>query len=259
MRAWFGVMLLLTAASNAYGQTVQTWTVHLTHREERLRDERVRGVTELGAVRRVGRGAIGADVQWINESTRSSIGVGAEVYAPLWATGEGWLRVFTAPRAWSAPDLLVAAELTQHLADGWQISVSADDREYDRGRVNVVLAGAGWSGDRWFVRARGGAILTDNETMGTANALVRRTSTDGRRHVQFTASAGGDVFDFADPLTTTPLITVQSKSAAVQLSYPVAPNLGVTAGFGLTDYRHFGTRIHFEAGVTLFAGTHDPR
>ena len=83
-----------------------------------MHDARVRGATELGVVRRIGRRAVGADISWIDEPTRSSIGVGGEIYAPLWRTGEGWLRVFTAPRAWSAPDLLVAAELTQHLAGG---------------------------------------------------------------------------------------------------------------------------------------------
>ena len=257
MRSFAGAMLLLSVVAPAHAQTNPLWTIQLTHREERLGGARLRGATDLSAVRRIGRGAIGADVRWLDELSRSSVGVGAELYTPLWHSSEGRLRVFSAPRAWSAPDLLVAAEVTQHLRAGWQVSLSADDREYDQGRVNLFLAGAGWSSDRWFMRTRAGAIRTETKTMATGDVMVRRTSPDRRRHVQLTASTGGDVFDFADPVTGTPLITGQSTTAAINVLYPATPSLGVIAGIGVGDYGRFGTRAHIEAGIRIFAGLHE--
>jgi YaiO family outer membrane protein len=257
MRNFTGVILFLSAASSARGQTAPLWTIQLTHREERLDGERLRGATDFSALRRVGRGAVGADIRWIDEPSRNTIGVGAELYTPLWHFSEGRLRVFSAPRAWSAPDLLVAAELTQHLRGGWHVSVSADDRKYDQGRVQAVAAGAGWSGERWFVRARGGGLRTEIKTLATGDIMVRRASPDRRSHVQISASTGGDVFDFADPVAGTPLITGQSTTAALSVLYPATPSLGVIAGLGVGDYGRFGTRAHFEAGITIFAGLHE--
>lgn len=259
MRILVGVMLFLSVASAAPAQNVPLWTIQLTHREERLAGERLRGATDISALRRIGRGAVGVDVRWIDEPSRSSVGIGAELYTPLWHFAEGRVLVFSAPRAWSAPDLLVAAELTQHLSAGWLVSVSADDREYDQGRVNAVAAGVGWSGERWFVRARAGGLLTETKTLATGDVLVRRASPDRRRHVQISASTGGDVFDFADPVAGTPLITGQSTTAAIGVLYPATSSLGVIAGFGIGDYGSFGTRAYFEAGITIFAGLHGDR
>ena len=256
MRSFTAVMLLLSVAASAQAQTPPLWTIQLTHREERLAHERLRGATDLSVLRRIGRGAVGVDVSWIDELSRHSVGVGAELYTPLWHSSEGWLRVFSAPRAWSAPDFLVAAELTQHLRDGWHVSLSADDREYDQGRVNFLMAGTGWSSDKWFTRVRAGALITETKTMATGHVLVRRASPDRRRHVQITAGTGGDVFDFADPVGGTPLITGQSTTAAISVRYPATPSLAVNAGFGVGDYGSFGTRAHFEAGIIIFAGVH---
>jgi YaiO family outer membrane protein len=259
MRVLIGVILLLSAAASTSAQTAPQWTIRLTHREERLRDERVRATTELNAVRRLGRGAVGADVSWIDEPGRGSIGVGAEVYTPLWRTAESRFRVFSASRALSAPNLLLAAEVIQHLRAGWELSFSGDDRQYDAGRVNVILAGAGWSSHQWFIRGRAGAIHTDARTMATANALVRRFAADRRKYVQVAAGVGGDVLDFADPTGATPLITVQSVSGAVEVLYPATESLGVTAGVGVAHYESFGTRIVLEAGIALFVGAHKAR
>jgi YaiO family outer membrane protein len=259
MRSLIAVVLVVSVANRAPAQNSPVWTVQLTHREERLGNARIRAATELGVLRRIGRGAIGADLRWIDESSRSSVGVGTELYAPLWRFSESRLRLFSAPRAASAPDLLVAAEITQHVVAGWQVSLSADDRRYDRGRVQVFLAGAGWSDDRWFLRGRGGAVRTDIRMMATGNVLIRRASLDRRRHVQISASTGGDVFDFADPVTSTPLIAGQSTSAAVHVLHPLTPDFGVTAGVGFGDYGRFGTRAHLEVGVTLFGGLLEAR
>jgi YaiO family outer membrane protein len=256
IRSLIGLMLLSSVPAMARAQTTPLWTVQLTHREERLGDERLRGATDLSVLRRIGRGAVGVDVRWIDELSRNSVGIGTEVYTPLWPSSEGWLRVFSAPRALSAPDLLVAAELTQYLPGGWHLSLYADDREYDQGRVNSIAAGAGWSSEKWFTRVRAGGLRTNTKTMATASLMARRTSPDRRRHVQITASAGGDVFDFPDPLSATPLITGQSITAAISVLYPATANLGINAGFGVGDYGAFGTRAHFEAGITIFAGVH---
>jgi hypothetical protein len=254
MRCLFGVILLMLAATAALAQSAPQWTITLTHREERLRDERVRGATELGALRRIGRGAIGADVRWIDEATRGSVGFGAEAYAPLWRMAESRFRLFSAPRALSQPDLLVAAEVTQHIAGGWQLSLSGDDRRYDQGRVNVILGGAGWSSERWFIRGRAGAVVTEARTMATGDALVRRTSADRRRHLQLSGSIGGDVFDFADPGGTTPLIIADATNVGLHALFPATADLGVMAGVAIGDYGRFGTRAQLEAGVALYVG-----
>ena len=90
--------------------------------------------------------------------------------------------------------------------------------------------------------------------MATGNALVRRTSADRRKHLQLSASMGGDVFDFADPGGTTPLITVNAPGLAVHALVPAAANLGLLAGIAIGDYGRFGTRAQLEAGVALYVG-----
>lgn len=259
MRLLPAVLLILTTTSAARAQTLPQWAIQVLHREERLRDQRLRGATELTVLRPWGRGAIQADLQWIDEPARASVGMGAELYVPLWRYAEGRVRLFSAPRAWSAPDLLAAAEITQHLGGGWQLSVSADHRAYDRGRVNVALVGAGWSNESWYVRARGGAVRSDDATLATGELLARRASTDRRRQLQISATAGGEIFDFADPSTTAPLLTGRSTKAAVQLRHPVTRMLSVIAGAGVGDYRRFGTRAHVEAGIALMAGARESR
>jgi hypothetical protein len=198
--------------------------------------------------------AIAAELQGIREQSRNSVGVGAELYSPLWQLSEGHLRVFTAPQALSAPDLLIQGDITQHFRGGWHIVVSGDTRKYDRLDVVVFLAGGGWSGEKWFIRVRGGGVRASGETMQTANLMVRRASADGRGHVEVTASSGGDIFDVADAATATPLITGHGSAAALSILLPLSANLGINGRVGLGDYGRFGKRTQFEAGLKVYLG-----
>ena len=230
------------------------WTLRLSHTQERWHEVRIRETTELSATRRLRHLGVAAAVQWIGDEHRSSIGVSGELYTPLWRSSEGYLRVFTAPRAASAPDLLIQAEVMQYFARGWHVSLSGDTRTYDRLDITVLQAGAGWSDDKWFLRARAGGVRTSAKTMAAANMMFRRSSVDRRRHVQLSVSTGGDVFDVADPATSTMPVTANSTAAAFRALVPISANFGISGGVGLADYRNVGIRTHLEAGLTFYSG-----
>lgn len=233
--------------------TPPLWTLGLAHREERMRGIRLRGITRLSGLRRVARGAVLAEVLGLTESTRSSLGFGAELYTPLWHYAEAHVRASSAPRALSLPELLVGAEVTQHLQAGWHASVSADHRRYEALKVNLVMLGGGWSSERWFVRARTGTLHAGAQTMLTANALVRRLLRDGRTRVELFAGAGGDVLDFRDPTAPGSPLTSNSVSAGVNVQLPIASYAALTGGAGVADYGDHGRRMHLEAGLILTA------
>ena len=216
-----------------------------------MRGNRLRGITRLNALRRIASGAVLFEVLGLTESTRSSLGFGAELYAPLWHHAEGHVRAASAPRALSLPELELSGELTQHLQRGWHATLSGDHRKYEALEVNLALLGGGWSSTQWFVRARAGTLHAGSETMLTGNALVRRLIGDGRTRLELSLGAGGDVLDFRDPAAPGTALTSNSVTLGVNVQVPVSSYAAVSGGVGFADYGDYGRRTQFEAGLTL--------
>jgi hypothetical protein len=73
------------------------------------------------------------------------------------------------------------------------------------------------------------------------------------RHIEVTASSGGDIFDFAGPATATPLITGRGNAATLSMLLPLSVNLGINGRVGLGDCS-FGKRTQLEAGLKIYLG-----
>ncbi|MEX2281665.1 MAG: YaiO family outer membrane beta-barrel protein [Gemmatimonadota bacterium] len=218
-----------------------------------MRSVRARGITRISALRRGDRGAVLAELIGLTEPERNSIGFGAELHSPLWHFAEGHLRIAAAPKALSAPDLLIGGEVVQHAASGWNASLSGDHRRYAAMNVSQMLVGAGWSSEEWYIRARGGGLQTAIETMPTGNLVVRRVFADGRSYLEAAASAGGDVFDFGDPAAIAPTpLTGHSTTLALGLQLPLSANTSFSSSIGVGEYGDYGRRLNFEVGFALY-------